>query len=77
MDVFLKFVFIKESSDFGVLYVVCLATNARLHRFHCIIMFSANLRSGVPFVFVGARNCTRRSFSAPTKTKGMPDRRLV
>ena len=31
MDVFLKFVFIKESSDFGVLYVVCLATNARLH----------------------------------------------
>ena len=31
MDVFLKFVFIKESFDFEVLYVVCLATNARLH----------------------------------------------
>ena len=31
VDVFLKFVFIKESSDFAVLYVVCLATNARLH----------------------------------------------
>ena len=31
VDVFLEFVVIKESSDFGVLYVVCLATNARLH----------------------------------------------
>ena len=31
VDVLLKFVFKKESSDFGVLYVVCLATNARLH----------------------------------------------
>ena len=34
-----------------------------------------NLRSGVPFVFVGSGK-VRRSFPDPTKTKGTPDRRL-
>ena len=33
MDVFLKFVFIKESSDFGVLYVVCsIASSCLVHK---------------------------------------------
>ena len=34
-----------------------------------------NLRSGVPFAFVGSGK-ERRSFPDPTKTKGTPDRRL-